>query len=67
MAKTDRREEKFRCVMVRIPIARSIELDEASQEIGLAPANYACMQVLKVLNARKGIVPADEQASIVNH
>lgn len=66
MGKTRERDEKFRLVTVRVPLSRSKELEAAAKEIGLKPAPFVLVEVLKVLNARKGTVPAEGQAGIAN-
>jgi hypothetical protein len=64
MAKTRKRDEKFRLVTVRVPESRNAELEAAAKEIGLKPAPFILVELMKSLNARKGILPADTQSSI---
>lgn len=66
MPKTRKRDEKFRMVMVRVPLDRNAELVQAAKEIGLKLAPFVLVELMKVLNARKGSVPAVEQAAIAN-
>ena len=66
MPKTRKRDEKFRMVMVRVPLDRNAELEQAAKEIGLKPAPFVLVELMKVLNARKGSVPAGEQSAIAN-
>jgi hypothetical protein len=62
MPKTRQRDEKFRMVMVRVPLDRAGELETAAKEIGLKPAPFVLVELLKVLNTRKGNIPGDPQA-----
>lgn len=66
MAKTRQRDEKYRLVTIRFPEARASELEESAKEIGLRVAPFIIMEMMKVLNARKGSVPAGDQAATVN-
>lgn len=54
--KTRERDEKYRLLLVRIPIERNGELEEASKELGLDPTKYVRMQALNALNKRNGPV-----------
>lgn len=60
------RDEKFRLLLVRLPLERNAELMAACKEIGLKPTQFIVSETLKALNARKGTIPAAEQASTVN-
>ncbi|HBA72238.1 MAG TPA: hypothetical protein DCZ63_08640 [Geobacter sp.] len=65
--KTRERDEKFRLLLVRIPIERNDELEEASKELGLDATKYVRMQALGALNRRKGpVFPHQQYAEAIS-